>query len=783
MRIVNADHDDAVLAATAIQRLAEQLARTAANNQSVDSFKFMTETDRRFEQLVECVELMVAKLSNQDLVRYLWGSTMLAIGDEAQTTVILNEFSKRLDLHNVMFKNLQGKLTSFRDTNLITIEDLAAMIWSVGCVKDSYGWTNLTLVVGLSQALDNYELSDTTDKKFSALSPSLIIRTLWSLAGHDVRHPVTAKSGLAKACENISALSPTNCVSLLWCCARFRYFEYTAILKLINAVSFHLNNNAIARNEYFHASEALRSLYSSSKSNFFAAPENDQVTRESSIDIMKQISTLLPAFVSHCIKHLPNLPISYTITLLRALTVIEFKDSSNIILNDFIADSFVHFNTALAANATHPMSPSDASQLLQAMVTVVDYPLMLVKESLKKMPSASDFKVFAMTLRNEKKQLLSQYIQANPSWHRLAGRLAAICCNQHQEIPDKSDLLYASWAVAKLGHAYRPLYRVVRKATQFSLHELSELAFARLIMAIATEEAAAALNSGSGMCVKLDHEFVDQVALGALRRAHLVQSLDEQINAVKAVAFLGKLAAFNSRSQWSDSSDDSEVKMIEISREKMAYLTTGQLIEFQWAVGRLPPEVVSDKTIADMHEELQERNIHPPSSPAAEYHDGGDVSFKDAFLFTRSVVDAKNPDSKLQSVKDRVCHALVLHAKSMIERPRARSITASIGDSALEAPPEVVNPMVLLETIQTFIDLKWYNEEVVALYSAYLDSINKQTDALKSASNEFHFRIGILEELLKKYAALPDSTAAAANEKRLRIGGKFISRFLLSGSK
>ena len=119
----------------------------------------------------------------------------------------------------------------------------------------------------------------------------------------------------------------------------------------------------------------------------------------------------------------------------------------------------------------------------------------------------------------------------------------------------------------------------------------------------------------------------------------------------------------------------------------------------------------------------------------------------------------------------------------MIERPRTRSIAVSIGDSVSEPPREPVNPMVLLETIQTFIDLKWYNEEVVALYSEYLDSINIQPGTLKSASNEFHFRIGILEELLKKYAALPISAVAAANEKKLKIGGKFISRFLLSGSK
>ncbi len=101
-----------------------------------------------------------------------------------------------------------------------------------------------------------------------------------------------------------------------------------------------------------------------------------------------------------------------------------------------------------------------------------------------------------------------------------------------------------------------------------------------------------------------------------------------------------------------------------------------------------------------------------------------------------------------------------------------------------------VNPTILQETLQTFMDLKWFSPEVLSMYKQYLNTVNNQWSSLNSAPNSFHFKVGILEELVKKYADLPSSMEAekkkaAGNkaERKMKLGSKFISKFFLAASR
>jgi hypothetical protein len=139
----------------------------------------------------------------------------------------------------------------------------------------------------------------------------------------------------------------------------------------------------------------------------------------------------------------------------------------------------------------------------------------------------------------------------NPPWHRLAGRLAALTSTQAPILKDRAHLINACWALAMLGHPNRLLLRTVRKTVQFALHELSASVLARLVVAVAVEEASGAVGDFAGSSLstsaKLDREFVDQVALGVFKSAADIRPLSVQISALVAAAGLGAAGIKNKR--------------------------------------------------------------------------------------------------------------------------------------------------------------------------------------------------------------------------------------------
>ena len=134
---------------------------------------------------------------------------------------------------------------------------------------------------------------------------------------------------------------------------------------------------------------------------------------------------------------------------------------------------------------------------------------------------------------------LCDCVGENPLWHRLAGKLSSIISISSSG-EDVSSLISTAWSATRIGHSLRPLIRTIRKATKFNLHELSADSIAQLVIVISYEEV---IGGRSSVVAKLDHEFVDQVALTAWRKCSSVVNLNLQVEAIVAVALLGRLSS------------------------------------------------------------------------------------------------------------------------------------------------------------------------------------------------------------------------------------------------
>eukprot|EP01041_Mallomonas_annulata_P005759 gene5759-11638_t len=422
---------------------------------------------------------------------------------------------------------------------------------------------------------------------------------------------------------------------------------------------------------------------------------------------------------------------------------------------------------------------------------------------------------------------------SNPSWHRIAGRLSAICATTTQNQPplssssttststqsqllhtyistashiptktltnalssgniyiDRIQLLNACWGVAELGHQYRALLRAVRKSVQFSLHELDAQSLARLSIAVAEEETGVTVGGDKGITgAKLDREFVDQVALMSLRRAPNM-SPTEQIGCLIAVAKLGRISGIGWRNIVSTNTPS-----IEFSEYILKILTTSELIPLLWSLGRLPGGVVSIESVKRVQSEIHKRDLSSKAVPT-----------NDILLLIRTLTNAHaSKDVTLESSKQLIGDALLSHLKVWEQEFHNNSndiisqniinnneVTAPIIEenpplsqqpqpqqqsqkATLKIIPMIMNLQEKCEILQSFIDLKWYDKEIFRLSSKYLQVQQQQLLVLGSSINcEDAFDLGRLEELLKIYNNLP---LRQDSSHRYHLGKKILSRF------
>eukprot|EP01041_Mallomonas_annulata_P005760 gene5760-11639_t len=83
IRISLAETYDGILAVRAIQRIANLSVNNLHSSREAIVIEDI-ESDRRYSQLTDCVDVCVNSLSISDLSRYLWSISVLGIGEESQ---------------------------------------------------------------------------------------------------------------------------------------------------------------------------------------------------------------------------------------------------------------------------------------------------------------------------------------------------------------------------------------------------------------------------------------------------------------------------------------------------------------------------------------------------------------------------------------------------------------------------------------------------------------------------------------------------------------------------
>ena len=283
MRIVLAEPEDAILASHAIQQYAMLTSRSKEEN-----------IDRRFEQLTECVELCISALSIADIARYCWGLTVVGIADEIKYNQVLSEYSRRISQHNAevvahiqSFSNSSSSGTKravideltpeaggSRTTSsldqcgagaLLSVVDIANMIWTVGCVRDVAGVRNATLEIELAGALESMLLL--TGRSCQAgesrgVNAKLAVRTLWALALFDISKRSICSVFVDIAMSgSVETLSTGNVISLLWSQAKLGWYDSKMLLTLVHIAQDRLDQGKVLRATYYSLFQAVRLLH------------------------------------------------------------------------------------------------------------------------------------------------------------------------------------------------------------------------------------------------------------------------------------------------------------------------------------------------------------------------------------------------------------------------------------------------------------------------------------------------------------------------------------------
>ena len=214
MKVVYADDHDARLAAVAMYRLGSIAASQRVRFPS--SSEMQLDVDHRYDQLIECIELRIRSIKVADLSRYLWAAITLRVVDEDQANIAINEYIRRL--------------SSDDESCAITTEEGAAVLWAVGCLKDTFGWTSTKLITLLCEHLDEGELSELPSK--------LIVRVLWSLAVHNSYDIDLCKELFAIIDRREFVNLPgTNAISLLWSIAQFKHImDHDILMRLLDRI-------------------------------------------------------------------------------------------------------------------------------------------------------------------------------------------------------------------------------------------------------------------------------------------------------------------------------------------------------------------------------------------------------------------------------------------------------------------------------------------------------------------------------------------------------------------
>lgn len=780
MKIPFADDDDAKLSAAAIYRLGILVA--AEGSDGVSTSLLRSNLDRRYEQLVECIERRIKSIEVADLSRYLWAATTLRALEEPQAVLAINEYIRRL------------KSTNENENCEISVEEAAAVLWAVGCLKDTFGWTSMELISLLCEILDDIGA-------MHSLSTKLIVRVLWSLALHDAYNIDICSQGL-QAIDNrgLQNMPGTNAINLLWSLSQFKDLANIGLLKrLLDRVLAVYENQGmmVAITDTGLASDALLALQKSVQETLVVTLSQSPVdafeveTLQAILNLIKEnIRVIVDCFVRNRITSHP-LSLTTLISVLRAAAAAEETTSE---LWHFALSYFEYiFHEGASITAVEAAvileiitSIPKASTSLKLDKVFISQQSNGYAASLSAIDISSDGRYGSTLQRSDAERA------RDIRWHTIAGRLSAVCATDAVLAKDKTCLINACWAIATLGYPYRKLLTSVRKSIQFALHELSPNLLAKLVVAVAAEECLTGPSVIAGASPKLDREFVDQVALSVYHNLADMTPLQNQISAMVAAACLGRLTSFEMRltshtkgigkiSDRDRDRDRDRQKSVIIELDQLQRLSTSVLIKLFWAIHRLPEGVVAPHTMKLVHSEIGTRNLYPYPSPAEYTIATGlvvthEMVTKDDLKLLARVFSESNilsvPDNK---VEETACYAILQQLKHASHLDLPDDAIQIVSESKLAA-----DAASLCDVLHSFIDLKWKTVEAISclqdqglLFSEKLKSLILSSRRLGDGLNVCAYHIGRFEELLKIYKNLP----VIGGENKYHIG-KQLSRWL-----
>lgn len=806
MRIVNADDDDARLAVSAIYRLGNIVSALRFLGQSSSGTQL--DCDRRYEQLVECIELRIRTIKVAELSRYIWAATSLRTMEENQATLAFNEYIRRLQL--------DGE----NENRIVTVEEAAAILWAVGCLKDTFGWTSPSLITLLFERLD-----DENGEAISSLSSKLIVRVLWSLALHNRHDADLCRYGLiAIESRGLDNLSGANAINLLWSIAQVKdLIDVELLLSLLKRVQSVIENteSQLGVTEISLASDALVTLHESAQAITYsyqsqqkdAENASQNLEPEKLLSILAMIESNMRALVDSFTANATASgfkSISHLISILRAAA--SGATTSPVVWE--MALSHMENSLKLSANITvleasnileiitHIPQKMYSQQLYSSYARNEEVPTSSISDSISSpdttiLPTVTASVLIVENSLNAPKGLrLDVDGTVDPRWHGVAGRLAAISAVNAGQTKDKNCLINACWALASLGYPYRKLLTAVRKCIQFALHELSPNMLARLVVAVAAEEclmgaSVTAGASGLRASPKLDREFVDQVALSVYHNLADMTPLVNQINAMVAAACLGRLTSFEMRTHSADTDQPlvsstkkreqprGRQRSVTISSDQLKGLKSSVLIRLFWSMHRLPDGVVAADTMKLVQAEIGLRDLSP-FRLALDATAEEPVSQDDLKLLARVLSESKaltGTDNQAEESARTTCSALLNHLKAQPELTPRSVLSFSNTYVRAQMAAEAAS---LCDVLQSFIDLKWHNaeaslhlvEQSVRLSSQLESFTNHLGDDDGLCACAYH--LGRFQELLKIFTTLP---ASKVSDGRYDIG-KQLSRWL-----
>lgn len=726
MRLVKADYTDAVLAAHAIQRLAN----VTSTGHNVDWTP--SALDRRFEQLTECVELRASQLPTLTLSRYCWALSVLRIADEEQVDCVFDEYKNRLQN--------RGTNNSSKSVSLTT-EELAAMMWTVGCIRDTYDWTRGAVVTQLASALVNVG-----EEGLDRLNVRILLRVLWTLslyaseggaeAGIDVRKAL-ANMALHSLHRRSAELGDNSVVAALSACAKLKIHltELPAITDLLVRLSPLVDR--LAPTEYAAAAEALSTIYSQ-----LSGTARQAEVSQPDAPVVQLVSTLekvSSALIQAASKlRFSALPVGSIAELVHLAVLIDVVDDRTI-----LEAGLRQVESLLAANVT--LSPSDASLLLEAIA------------------------LLTWTIRREKGFHTSQRdVNATASLgiflsaQRVAGHMSAICSTRAPALLHKSpnDLLSAAWATACYARPCSDMMEILRAEMQNNsfalLHDEGPAGLGKVVVVVASDQKEP-VSTFRGRAT-FDDKFLHELLPLVIGRIPEIAPTGLQVSVLTAIAEIAQGGAipaecFNTRA-------------CALCADDLGKLRTSSLLKFLWAAGRLPEGLLSNDIMSAAQTTLLGRNIDIGYSKGR--YSTNTAHATEFMLLARLLADARKPNGRqdnslIDVVLRNVLKALTAHLPDEATKPGEDEDEGA----GLGAGTGTADLVALCGIVKALINFKVFNDELVqqcmrCIRSELAFHVAHNDDS-SSASCRRLYDLGRLEGLLSIYCS---TVGAEANHRR-----------------